>query len=69
VQLFRQRFNKALKECRFIDNVLDLLLHIKFVLCEYFFLGGRGGGWLRVTYFMMGCTASCHTLSQGGREG
>ena len=44
MQLFRQRFNKALKECRFIDNVLDLLLHIKFVLCEYFFLGGRGGG-------------------------
>ena len=50
----------------YIDNVLNLLLHIKFVFCEYFFLGG-GGGWLRVSHFMMVCTSSCHTLSQGGR--
>ena len=25
--------------------------------------------YLRIMYFMMGCTASCHTLSQGSREG
>jgi hypothetical protein len=34
-KLFRPRFNKALKQCRFIDNVLNLLLHIKFVFSEF----------------------------------
>jgi hypothetical protein len=55
----------------FLDNVLNLLLHITFVFCEYIWRkgsGGRGGGWLIVTYFMVGCTAGCVTHCHKGVE-
>jgi hypothetical protein len=42
--------------------------YIRYVFCEYFFLGG-GGGWLQSHVFYDGlyCYCSCHTLSQGAR--
>ena len=60
---FRPRFNKASVES------VSCILNLCFVSIFFGGEGVCGEGWLRVTYFMMECTASdCHTLSQGGRD-